>query len=385
MLTGTPYFEALASSKLEWMIRNYQALQPSIATLPPGLRDILSRALDPGLDNRFTSAATFQTALHEWKTYGQSWSSPSQDPDATRRTRVPEPPPPPSPPAPLKPRPAAIPVFRIVVATVVALFLGTVFTVVYEVRMFGNAETLRRQIDNGSVTPDNAKAAYDAMVRRSIFTFPLHWARTSLRDRYAADADRIIADYREASESTPVNLKDWQRARKALNSALALAPDDKSLRGKSNLVEGYLSLRAGNIKDARADFEEAHKLLPHSPDPHLGLALVYMQDADLDKAENELKEAQRNGFQPGRREQRQLADGYRRRGERWLASGRGAHDIDQMQDSYKRAQSDLAKARELYNSVAPFQNGVSLAERVSAELDRLVKTLEQAEQARNTP
>ena len=88
------------------------------------------------------------------------------------------------------------------------------------------------------------KAAYDAMVRRSIFTFPLHWARTSLRDRYAAEADRIIADYREASESTPVTSEDWQRAQKALNSALALAPDDKSLRGKYKLVDGYLKLQA---------------------------------------------------------------------------------------------------------------------------------------------
>jgi len=49
MLTGKPYFEALASSKLEWMIRNYKALEPSIATMPAGLREILSRALDPDL------------------------------------------------------------------------------------------------------------------------------------------------------------------------------------------------------------------------------------------------------------------------------------------------------------------------------------------------
>ena len=50
MLTGKPYFEAEASSKLEWMIRNYRALQPAIAGLPPGLREILSRALDPDLN-----------------------------------------------------------------------------------------------------------------------------------------------------------------------------------------------------------------------------------------------------------------------------------------------------------------------------------------------
>src|SRR5271154_5855744 len=70
MLTGKPYFEAEASSKLEWIIRNYRALQPAIAGLPPGLREILSRALDPDLSKRFASAAAFQAALHEWRTYG---------------------------------------------------------------------------------------------------------------------------------------------------------------------------------------------------------------------------------------------------------------------------------------------------------------------------
>jgi hypothetical protein len=120
--------------------------------------------------------------------------------------------------------------------------------------------------------------------------------------------------------------------------------------------------------------------LPHSPDPHLGLALIHMGDGDLDKAEDELNEAKRNGFRAGRREQKQLADGYRTRGDRWLASARRAHDIVQMRDSLKHADSDLAHAQELYNSIAPFLNGVELAERVSAERDKAARTLAQAEQ-----
>ena len=67
MLTGKPYFEAEASSKLEWMIRNYRTLRPAMVELPPGLREILSRALDPDLNKRFASAAAFQAALHEWQ------------------------------------------------------------------------------------------------------------------------------------------------------------------------------------------------------------------------------------------------------------------------------------------------------------------------------
>ena len=45
MLTGKPYFEAEASQKLEWMIRNYRALQPSIAQIAAGpARDSFARA-----------------------------------------------------------------------------------------------------------------------------------------------------------------------------------------------------------------------------------------------------------------------------------------------------------------------------------------------------
>jgi len=57
----------------------------------------------------------------------------------------------------------------------------------------------------------------------------------------------------------------------------------------------------------RSDFEAARSLLPNSPDPHLGLALIHMGDSELDKAEDELHQAERNGFRPGRREQKALA------------------------------------------------------------------------------
>ena len=71
MLTGRAYFQAEASSKLEWMIRNYKTLQPSIAGIQPGLREILSRSLDPDLAKRFASAAAFQSALHEWQRFAE--------------------------------------------------------------------------------------------------------------------------------------------------------------------------------------------------------------------------------------------------------------------------------------------------------------------------
>jgi eukaryotic-like serine/threonine-protein kinase len=403
MLTGKPYFESEASSKLEWMIRNYRALQPSIATLPPGLREILSRALDPDLSKRFASAAAFESALHEWQTYAKSAPAASTDLDATRRTAYPNP----------DERTQRVPVIikspvisptarswahiqrglnlplfntlrsivHIVVPTAVVLFLASVFTVVYEYRMWSNAGNLKAQIDSGRLSPESARAAYEALANKSLFSFPLYPARRSLRDHYTAEADRVIADYREASESTPVYVRDWRRAQAALGSALSLAPDDKAIRGKYRLIDGHLKLKANNLKDARSDFEEARNLLPKSPDPHLGLALLQTTDGDLDKAEDELNQAKHNGFRPGRREQKLLADGYKARGEKWLAAAKRTRDIGQMQDSLKHADRDLARALELYNAISPFFNGVQLAERVSLERDKAAKTLAEAAQA----
>ena len=110
-----------------------------------------------------------------------------------------------------------------------------------------------------------------------------------------------------------------------------------------------------------------------------------MREGDLDRAEEELTKAKGNGFQPGRREQRDLADGYKARGEKWMAEANRAHDLSQMQDLLKSADRDLAHAEELYNSVAPLFNGVQLAEKVSRERDTAAKSLAQAAQIQDTP
>ncbi len=162
---------------------------------------------------------------------------------------------------------------------------------------------------------------------------------------------------------------------------MEIAPNDAAIRGKYSLVDGHLKLQAGNVKGARAEFEEARNLLPHAPDPHLGMALIRMSEGDLDKAEDELNQAKRNGFRPGRREEAALANGYKARGEKWLSEAKRAHDIGRMQDALKHADADLAHAQDLYNSVAPFRNGVEMAEKVSLERDRAAKTLAEAQAA----
>jgi hypothetical protein len=377
------------------MIRNYRALQPSIATLPTGLREILSRALDPDLNKRFSSAATFRAALDEWRQHTLPLSAsaaPAGDIDATRRTAYADPGErtrrvssvhfAPVATAQRKPLNTVLRrFFHIAIPIAVALFLVGVFTLVYELRIYNFATALKSQIDSGSVSPERASVAYDDLAKKTWIGMPLWGVRRSLRDQFVAKADRVIADYREASESTPVYLRNWRDAQSSLISALRISPEDKTIHGKQALVDGYLQMlqKGGTLKQARADFEQARSLLSKSPDPHLGLALIYLRDGDLDKAEAELTEARHAGFEPGRREQRDLANGYRARGEKWLAEAKKVHDIGQMQDLLKHADNDLAHAEELYNAVAPLFNGVQMAEMVSLERDSARKTLSAAE------
>ncbi|HKD07780.1 MAG TPA: protein kinase [Bryobacteraceae bacterium] len=404
VLAAKPYFEAEASSKLEWMIRNYRALQPSMASIQPGLREVLSRALAPDINRRFPSAAAFESALHEWQKFAVPQGAAPKDMEATRRTAYPAPPAytrrPAPPVAPAAVKRVAGPGFRLprniargVVVSLVALFLAAVFTIVYEARMMTNARALARQMDAGQLSLEQGASAYHALAQKSFFTWPLYSARDSLRERYVAEADRVLADYREASESTPVFPADWQRAATALNAALNIAPGDRSAQGKAKLVAGYLSLLrrdrkrqfAPDYRTAREDFEAAERLLPHSPDPHLGLAQIYMHDGELEKAEHELDEAKNNGFVPGRREQRDLANTYRRRGERWVIVAQHAHDIQKMKDALQRAEADLDNAQRLYNQIAPFFRGAELAESVQLERGEAAKNLAAAEAASTEP
>ncbi len=407
MLAGRSYFQAESAQKMEWVIRNYSAVQPAMWGMPAGLREVLMRALHPEPQSRFATAAEMQGALGEWRASGR-YSSPqptdfeatrrttapviSDDgetrrraapavDDATRRTNVSEPELPPG----REPGGASITSaggFRLngMVAGAVVFVLAAGFAVA-EIRQWSKASDLRRRLEAGQLSADAGAAEYKTLAAGSWFSWPLYPARTSLRDRYSAEADRVIADYREASESTPVYVKDWKRAQAAISAAANLAPEDAAIRGRANLIEGHLKLRAGDIKGARSSFEAARERMSRSPDPHLGLAMIHLHDSDLDKAEGELNEAQRNGFRPGRREQKSLADAYRKRGERWLAVAKKAHDIGRMEDALKKADGDLAHAQSLYNAVAPFFDGIELSERVASEREQAQKTLSAAQLA----
>ena len=143
-----------------------------------------------------------------------------------------------------------------------------------------------------------------------------------------------------------------------------------------------LALAVGEyeVRITKQNFQEAVKLLPRSPDPHLGLARIYVYSVkNMGNAMAELEEAQQLGFHPGPREREEEADGYRFRASTELAEARKAHGTSSAaEERYLRlARRDFELARELYEPLQGFSN-VSLALRQVDDDDRARQELNDA-------
>jgi tetratricopeptide (TPR) repeat protein len=158
--------------------------------------------------------------------------------------------------------------------------------------------------------------------------------------------------------------------------ALAVDPEDDA-RGKLRLCEGHLARINGSshhseqeLNQAVEKFNEAQKLLPHSPDPELGLARVYVYGLkDIDKGYDALQQAQQRGYPLGNREKLLLADGYRDRGDRLWEDSRNLRGLPPEKDQIQRAADDYKRAEELYRGISPSGKSIVNLVRVRLSLE----------------
>jgi hypothetical protein len=156
--------------------------------------------------------------------------------------------------------------------------------------------------------------------------------------------------------------------------------NDRTARGKLALTNGYVNLVRANAdpQAARQKFEEAASLITRSPDPHLGLARVYIYSLkNVGKAVAELHSAERLGFHLGPREMEQEADGYRIRAVAELSDARKySGTVRSLEERYLRlAQRDFERARQLYEPILGFSN-VNVALRQVDDEDRARQQLD---------
>jgi len=404
MITGLQPYQAESTERLERMIRSRIPPPPPPDPCPEPMRRILVKAMAPEPELRYQSARELADDLTAFRT-GAPTQAEREDLDATRRTF---------------PRQASEETRRTVAADdaatrktgaasaaaaaataalagkparrfshrvgraiqVAALLLlsGGLYAGVSSYFLYRHGQQFERAIETEQVTdPDQIWRKWTELSGGHTSSLLLRGPRKLVTQKLVEAADHVIATYR-SNEAQPVYEKDWNAARIDLTHALAADPDDAT-RGKLRLTEGHIARIEGTterstaqLNDAIDKFTEAHRLLPRSPDPDLGLARVYVYGLkDIDKADQALQEAQRLGYQLGVREKLQLADGYRERADRTWWDSRNVRGLPQEKDQIQRAAEDYQRALELYQGIAPAGNANAAIARVQASLDS-VKT-----------
>jgi len=126
-------------------------------------------------------------------------------------------------------------------------------------------------------------------------------------------------------------------------------------------VRRYINLIANpklpSAQRSETEFQMAAADLPRSPDPHLGLARLYVyvfRNAGL--ALGQFSEAERRGFHLGPRELEQEADAYLYRAEFELhqATRVASASLNQEDRWLRQTWDDLERARNLYEPISGF-------------------------------
>jgi serine/threonine protein kinase len=400
MVAGFPPYQAQNTQKLEELIRSKRPPRALPEGCPAGLKAVIRKALAGEMENRYGSAAAFEEDLRLFladrptlaETEKQhAWEANPTVEKARDTSRAPRK-------RPLDQDLVALlgrawerlqdqkwlPFFKrawIPLASIaVGALLGSLIYIeaAYAYRFWSQSRPIRgyRDYTHGSIADVDADwALYKQLQERNLplgRISPVGWLSQPLRSSYLAAADDVIERYRNSSNPS-IDGFDWQRALVCLQHAAELGGSDPAVRGKLALCNGYITLLHGPQTEqtswhAKASFEEALSYLPRSPDPHLGLARLYVYNfRNVGRAVAELSDAERLGFKPGPRELEQQADGYLLRAEQHLQQAQRPN-LPRIESAkyLLLARGDMERARNLYEPIAGFSN-------VSGNLNRLYR------------
>ena len=364
MVAGAPPYRAENTRKLERLIQSRRPPRALPANCPRALKAIIGKALAPDAERRYTSAAAFCDDLKAFvagaETVAEQEKRSSWRPNPTlesgraaerKRNRT------------VRSRQTLRAALRAAAAVACVLtgmlvFMGTS----YVSRYWTASRQLRANLDyahRGLADINGDWALFKTLQRQFGFLggkSPVDRLRGPLRTAYAQAGAQALESYDSSSDSDPRHF-DWQRAELCLTRAQELGAGGPDTLGKLALVRGYAEVAtimdskgidSGALfklrQNARDHFAEAARDLPQSPDPHLGLARIYIYSLpSLDNALAEFQNAARLGYRLGPREIEQQADAYRLRG------------IDELHDGdTETARQHFNAARSLYGEISGY-------------------------------
>jgi eukaryotic-like serine/threonine-protein kinase len=395
MVAGVPPYQAQDTRKLEALIQSRRPPRALPQNCPDAMTAILHKSLAGDMHQRYVSASAFGSDVTRFLQGQQtvaeveqrvSWkSNPTVEKprlhhipervasmaETVRRSVVK-----------LKPARAQqlVSAMSIVVALCWGLLAGLVVCVPlgYYYRFWRESGVLRGRLDFTRTSVGEINQDWDLLQRvqrQNAFLgqmSPASQLGANVRAALLEAGDQVIEGYRNNSDPRlQVQDFDWAKAAVCFTHLSEMDRSDRSVQGKLALCHGYENLERAEHA-ARADFENAMALIPRSPDPHLGLARIDVYSLkNIGKAMAELSAAQRLGFEPGPREKEEEADGYRFRATAELNQARNNEISKTEEERYLRlAQRDFERARELYEPIEGFSNGVSVALRQVDDDDR---------------
>ncbi len=395
MVAGFPPYQAQSTQKLEELIRSKRPPRALPEDCPSGLRAVIWKSLAGEMENRYPSAAALEQDLRSFMdgrpTLAETETQHAWEVNPTVEKDRGEP----QPPAPrlqyiltvlsrVRVPPAWITFLKRAWLPIAAVAVGALvgalayIEAAYAYRFWAESKPLRGYHDYTRQSIANIEAGwnlYKQLEQRNLPLgrySPVGWLSRPLRSSYLAAADDVIERYRNSSDPN-IGDFEWQKAQVCLQHAAELDASDPAVKGRLALTNGYLALlrtpqNEQTVARAKASFEQALVFLPRSPDPHLGLARLYVYSfRNVGRAIAELADAERSGFKPGPREIEEQADAYLLRAEQEL---RRAEKPDLARPEVIRylslAQGDLERARNLYEPIEGFSN-------VASNLNRLYR------------